>query len=171
MGHSAGGWLGRALMAKLGPEWAAAHVAALVTLGTPHRAPPEGFPDMTRGVLMNVNMDAPEDALAAEGVSYVSVCGEAISGADGAERGSPEAIAFNSYKMVCGYGEVSGDGVVPLQSAHLTGTCQQVTIPGAVHSINLAGSVEPSNMWYGAEPVVDLWLPSVISLLRRSGVV
>jgi hypothetical protein len=40
VGHSAGGWLGRALMAREGDAWAKRHVLVIATLGAPHRAPP-----------------------------------------------------------------------------------------------------------------------------------
>lgn len=69
--------------------------------------------------------------------------------------------AWGSYKMVCGKGDVTGDGVVPLESAHLEGAAQ-VTLP-AYHSISPVndpyGKVRGS--WYGSDDMVDAWLSQV----------
>jgi len=39
-------------------------------------------------------------------------------------KGTPNKAAYDSYRLVCGAGDVPGDGVVPLQSAHLDGATQ-----------------------------------------------
>lgn len=230
---SAGGWLARATMVENGPEWAADNVLALATLGTPHAAPPEGIPDMTRGVLRNLEASAPGAALAGgsapwgaagngsgRNVAYVTVAGDAVTGDAEAPRSAPEAIAYGSYKMVCGRGDgVAGDGVVPVCSAHLgperlggggggggagggagaagarlglfprgisnlgssVGASRvpspspslqrasvQLTLRGVAHSINEVGTVQPTDQWYGAEPVVDQWLPALLEATRSA---
>lgn len=69
--------------------------------------------------------------------------------------------AYGSYKMVCGQGNVPGDGVVPLEAAHLEGAAC-VTLP-CYHSISPVndpfGSVRGT--WYGSQDMVDQWLTEV----------
>ena len=196
VGHSAGGWLARAMLAdgtwqtadgkSEGGGGAADKVSGLVTLGTPHFAPPEGFPDMTLGVLKFVNDEYPGAFLAAAGIAYVTVGGDAIVGnkspaagasappssmADSAYakrgEGSAARVAFNSYEMVCGRGDVSGDGVVPLSYTQLEGATQ-LELKGVLHSINEAGTTLPTERWYGSENVVDRWLPAVRAQVARA---
>ncbi|GLC46697.1 hypothetical protein PLESTB_001353700 [Pleodorina starrii] len=110
VGHSAGGWLGRAYLAD--PRYqprapldssmvavggAAApqqppppgttgtspnpRVRAMVTLGTPQRPPPpEKKRDMTGGAQGWVDRSYPGAFFAAAGVAYVSVCGRTVRG-------------------------------------------------------------------------------------------
>jgi pimeloyl-ACP methyl ester carboxylesterase len=194
VGHSAGGWLARAMLAD--GTWqtadgksegcAADKVSGLVTLGTPHFAPPEGFPDMTLGVLKFVNDEYPGAFLAAAGIAYVTVGGDAIVGSKSpaaaaaappsskvdsayAKRGEGSAarVAFNSYEMVCGRGDVTGDGVVPLSYTQLEGATQ-LELKGVLHSINEAGTTVPTERWYGSENVVDRWLPAVRAQVARA---
>lgn len=54
-----------------------------------------------------------------------------------------------------------GDACVPLIYAHLEGA-EQVTLDGVFHS------VDKPNDWYGAEEVIDRWLPAVAQELRPS---
>ena len=61
---------------------------------------------------------------APDGVFYVTVVGNAIAGKE--ERRilpfQPRTIdgfAYTSYEVVCGNGNTVGDGVVPIDSAHL----------------------------------------------------
>ncbi|EOD39209.1 hypothetical protein EMIHUDRAFT_223702 [Emiliania huxleyi CCMP1516] len=179
--HSAGGWLSRAALSD-GGAWrggAAAPaelVSGLVTLGAPHFPPPEGTPDMTQGVIRAVNDDYPGAFLAREGIAYVTVGGDAIVGDDSKAQspaaasvdnvyamrgeGSAARVAFNSYLMTCGRGDVTGDGVVPLEWTLLEGA-RQVVLPGVLHSINEAGTTLPTDRWYGSEQVVDRWLGAV----------
>jgi len=174
IGHSAGGWLARAMLAngewlpsagagELPSERAADLVSGLVTLGTPHFPPPEGVPDMTQGVLKFVNDEYPAAFLADDGIAYVTVGGDAIVGDNSrqpASAGSASRVAYNSYEMVCGRGDVRGDGVVPLSYTLLEGAAQ-LTLDGVLHSINEAGTTLPTDRWYGSEKVVDRWLPAV----------
>lgn len=50
-----------------------------------------------------------------------------------------------------------GDGVVPLESAHLDGA-KQITLQNVFHSINAPTA------WYGSEGCVDMWLRKVEGL-------
>jgi len=154
LAHSAGGWLARAALGRR-PDLAA-RTRALVTLGSPHRAPPTEPPgeDQTRGALSYVDDRYPGAFFQDQGVDYVTVAGGAVQGEGAFERGTREKEAWISYQRLVGRGDVRGDGIVPLESAHLDGALQ-VTLPDATHSI---GTPEE---WYGAEPVIDKWLPQV----------
>ncbi|CAM9755008.1 unnamed protein product [Choristocarpus tenellus] len=94
IGHSAGGWLGRATLGD--GEWEEGIasedvVAGLVTLGTPHFAGPM---DMTRGALRYTENQYPGAFLRDRGVFYVTVAGAAIEGNQEAERGTRERFAY-----------------------------------------------------------------------------
>ena len=185
--HSAGGWLARALLADgtwLDGKPASNYVSGLVTLGAPHFAPAEGTPDVTQGVLKYVEDTYPGAFLADQGIAYVTVGGDAIFGRQAkptaeelatgsaadqlyASRGEGSAAraAYQSYLMTCGRGDVSGDGVVPLQYTQLKGAVQ-VILKDVLHSINEAGTTLPTDRWYGSEGVVDRWLPQVRNAIR-----
>ena len=178
--HSAGGWLARAALAE-GNDY----VSGLVTLGTPHFPPPEGTPDMTQGVIKFVDDTYPGAYLADEGIAYVTVGGDAIFGDNSKDPAPPEdatdadkvyafrgegsaaRAAYTSYKMTCGRGDVTGDGVVPLDWSLLSGA-KQLVLPGVLHSINEAGTTLPTDRWYGSEGIVDQWLPAVREATSKS---
>ena len=171
-GHSAGGWLGRAALGGqiwstesllLRPQVGGAGsevksiqsedlVSCLVTLGTPHTCDPSM--DMTRGALTYTEQQFPGAFLQERGVGYISVAGSGLVGEADAPRKDPRRFAYGSYKAVCGDGNQTGDGCVPLSCCHLVGA-EQITLPGVLHSVNT-----PS-YWYGAEEVIDAWLPAV----------
>lgn len=154
LAHSAGGWLARAALGR-SPELAA-RTRALVTLGSPHRAPPSEPPgdDQTRGALRYVDERFPGAFFQDRGIDYVTVAGAAVQGVGDFDRGTREKEAWISYRRLVGRGDVPGDGIVPLENAHLEGALQ-VTLPDAKHSI---GTPEE---WYGADTVIDQWLPQV----------
>ena len=79
---------------------------------------------MTRGALTWTDKNLPGAFLAEKGVHYVTVASDLIKGSEFAENGTPAKAAYNSYRLVCGTGDVPGDGVVPLQSAHLPEAAQ-----------------------------------------------
>ena len=143
LGHSAGGWLGRALIGdpiwrnnsmegeirsedsvSESGDWGEPHgsVAALVTLGTPHvpPCPTTGKKDMTGGALTWVNETWPGAYFSSHGIAYVSVASKAVRGDKDARRGSLQSYACNAYAEVLGTGhDVEGDAVVPLESSLL----------------------------------------------------
>jgi pimeloyl-ACP methyl ester carboxylesterase len=173
LGHSAGGWLARAALAD--NEWIGdgrtsdSLISGLVTLGSPHLPPPADMRDQTFGVLRHVDNAYPGAYL--DGIAYATVASDSIVGYGDAERGSAARYAFGSYEMVCGQGDVPGDGVVPTCSAHLDGARLQLTLNKAVHSINEPGTTQPTARWYGSEGVIDEWLvpvESVLGLVRSS---
>lgn len=169
VGHSAGGWIARACLGD--GSWnveqivnnndatsvsedntarAADRVRALITLGAVHKPPEKEFEAtcVTRGALKYLNTEYPGAFLANEGISYVSVGGDAIVGKEkqpqiavaeavgeekvGSEQvnvvykdrgeGSASSVAFTSYTAVSGIGTLTGDGVVPLEWTLLDGS-------------------------------------------------
>ncbi|CAE7338561.1 unnamed protein product, partial [Symbiodinium pilosum] len=174
IGHSAGGWLARALLQREGKEWAIQHVQGLVSLGTPHKPPPKGKMDMTFGCLRNLNKAHP-GAYFADHLFYVSVAGDAVTGqkmegnipiVELIQSPSPESTAWNSYVALGGVGNATGDGLVPVDWAHLPGA-EQVTLEGCLHSINVAGTTRPTNRSYLCEYFVDEWVEKVLDSVRE----
>lgn len=190
IGHSAGGWLGRAAMGD--GSWSEVNdeegitqkirtsdrVRCLVTMGAIHRVPENESTCVTRGALKYTDVTYPDTLLKDEGVGYVSIGGTAVEGnkdiiddetlateADEfyAKRGEGNAakVAFTSYEAVAGTGNLIGDGVVPFDWTQLQGA-KQIELDGVFHSINEAGTTIPTDSWYGAEKIVDRWLPDVL---------
>lgn len=173
VGHSAGGWLARAILAdgkwlgqKDGDE-SSDLVLGVVTLGAPHFPPVASAMCMTRGALKYVDTEFPGSYLKQQqGLFYITVGGSAVEGDVTAPEGSIQVFASNSYRQVTGRMdgvEEAGDGVVPLSTAHLDGATQ-ITIPEAWHSIQA-----PSNNWYGgSDKIVDKWFPTVMKAVEKS---
>ncbi len=208
LSHSAGGWLARACLGDgswnveeqiinsndaeiSGGETARAadRVRALITLGAVHYEPEKEFEStcVTRGALKYLNSKYPGAFLANEGVSYVSVGGDAIVGKEkmaatkasvdddgekaGSEQvnqvyndrgeGSASSVAYTSYAAVSGIGELTGDGVVPLEWTLLEGS-KTIVLDGVLHSINEAGTTLPTDRWYGSDAVLDRWLQEAL---------
>lgn len=170
-------------------------IRALITLGAIHKVPAYsqhgeeddtttkyetysssgGGPSscVTRGALAYVNTMYPGPYLSNEGVTYISVGGDAIVGVQqqskkqqkqienekepSAEEAAASSVAYTSYRAVCGNGNTTGDGVVPLAWTLLDGS-QSIILPGVYHSINKAGTALPNDNWYGGDNVIDFWL-------------
>lgn len=163
IGHSAGGWLARALCVCEGDEWAQRHVRGIVTLGAPHGSPPEGA-DQTRGTIVNINKRAPGAYLSkGGGIFYVTVSSEKVVGdADGSPA---QKNAFTAYSLVLGRGKgVAGDGFVPIEAAFLDGA-EHLKLD-CYHSGG-ANDPWPLDDWYGAERNVDAWLGCVADCLAK----
>jgi pimeloyl-ACP methyl ester carboxylesterase len=171
VGHSAGGWLGRAYLGQHleslgGSDSGGGAVAALVSLGTPHTPPPagSGAKDMTGGALTWLDARWPGAHFAGRGVRYIAVAGRAVQGDRGASSRTLPGYSHSAYSQVCGEGHgVEGDAVVPLGSALLAGA-EHVVIDGVLHSMSRVGTFEePSGeRWYGSDDVVDLWLRQLV---------
>lgn len=169
IGHSAGGWLARAMLAdgrwrSRGPHASADLVAGLVTLGSPHLPPVHGSFDLTRGALRHTHEKYPGAYLWSQNIFYVSVAGVAVEGNRQAGVGSLERFASDSYEKVSGFavddhGEHIGDGITPVSHAHLDGA-HQITLE-CHHDVD-------SDAWYGSHEVIDQWLPSVLSEYERT---
>jgi pimeloyl-ACP methyl ester carboxylesterase len=157
-------------------------ICGLVTVGAIHKPPVTVTSCVTRGALAYTDQTYPGAFLKHQGIAYVSVGGDAVVGNNAkpsrtttingdvetstaanrvyAQRGegSEARVAYTSYEAVCGRGNVTGDGVVPLEWTQLEGATQ-LQLAGVMHSINIAGTTLPSTTWYGAERVLDQWLP------------
>ena len=75
-------------------------------------------------------------------------------------------MAYTNYLALAGDGAATGDGVIPVGCAHLSGALQ-LTLDGVLHSINEAGTALPTERWYGSEAVVDKWLEPTLAELRK----
>lgn len=152
VGHSAGGVIAR-LYLHDGPVWGhtyagADHVQTLITLGSPHcsdRGTNTGW-----FLTDEANRLVPGTPYAGR-VRYCSVIGHYLQGS---ETGSyRERRAFGTYHFFAGQGDVWGDGLVPIQCAHLNGAETQL-LEGVAHSRKL------SRDWYaGSKAIVRRWWP------------
>ena len=130
-----------------------AGIDRLVTLGSPHTAPPKTVVDQSRGILSHVEATTPgrfHDEVGASvhacmdcdcldaacrqqhdahrhvlpQISYVTIGSKFVKGARLRGEGSwGEKAAGLGYQQVCGEAEVWGDGITPLPAVHLEGLC------------------------------------------------
>lgn len=163
VGHSAGGVVGRLLLAPRSfegrPFGAVDRVAAFVTLGSPLRPNPR---DRVWGAAAQAAARFADEvspgAFHAPRVAYVNVASRAVTGrpdGDGRER-----MALRTYRMLepepgSVGGEPPGDGLVPVSAALLPGA-RHIVLEDAAHG---QGSGRP---WYGAEPEIDVWWPMAL---------
>lgn len=149
LGHSAGGWLARVYLSQ-NPTL---KVSSLVTLGTPHTAPPEGVIDQTRGLLTYV---ANKCGIAGQVDNFTCVAGQGTQGMNFGKGSISEYVAYISYAAVCGQGDVDGDGVTPLQAACAPGA-DEVVVCKCEHSM----LTSPSN-WYGSDHIIPEWADQLL---------
>jgi hypothetical protein len=139
-------------------------VRRVVTLGSPHRAPPPGASDATRGAIGWVDARWP-GARFAPAIQYTCVTGRTVRGRAGeAAKKTLPGYSCNSYAQVCGEGDgVEGDAVVPNAYATLPGA-RNITIDGVFHSMSKVGTYDESaaESWYGSDDVVDVWLDALV---------
>ena len=156
LAHSAGGWLGRVYLREIqSPDICG--VDRFVCLGSPHRPPPPGVVDQTRGILTWLEGRSP-GAFHSPDVSYVTICGRAIKGIPlrASEGSAEERITGLGYRQVCGEAEVWGDGIVPVETAHLPGA-HQVDLDGVYHSPIGRGE----RPWYGTPGTLEIWVDMI----------
>lgn len=146
VGHSAGGWISRVLLGDTpysDRTWNYRHrVHTLITLGTPHLSR-EKF-CLKNMTFVNTNYPG---AYYREQVRYVCVAGKSIFG----KRGNFwENFTHRSYELTIGRGECWGDGITPVEAAHLEGA-ENLTLDGVFHSPRGGrywyGSAEPFRVW------------------------
>ena len=148
IGHSAGGWISRIYLGEVAygsnPNlltWQAhPKVATLITLGTPHTSKER----WTRSNLDFVNHNYP--GAFHQKVNYVCVAGKTIFG----KRKLGSWLAYSSYKLTCGEGNTWGDGITPIQAAHLEGA-KNLVIENVMHS------PRTSKLWYGSQKSLSIW--------------
>lgn len=157
IGHSAGGWIARIYLGEIpynihkdvtesaGLWQAYLCVATLVTLGTPHVSQER----WTKRNLDFVKINYP-GAFYSD-VKYVCVAGKAIYG----ERRPGRWLAYNSYKLTCGVGNCWGDGITPVEAAHLEGAIN-LTLDSVLHSPRRVG------IWYGSPEVMQSWVSYLV---------
>lgn len=155
IGHSAGGWLARVFLGECASAEDRKSIRSLITLGTPHLAPPPGSFDQTRGLLDYVNREYPHNHH--EEVRYICVGGKALQGKKLGQGTFEEWIAYQSYLPLCGSGDVWGDGITPVGHALLEGS-EQVIIEGAKHS---PLSAKNGQGWYGSDGFIDQWIENL----------
>jgi len=150
IGHSAGGWISRIYLGEVPYgkgsvnllTWKAyPQVATLITLGTPHTS----LERWTRSNLDFVNNNYPGAFY--EKVRYVCVAGKTIFG----QRRLGNWLAFSSYKLTCGNGNTWGDGITPIEAAHLSGA-NNLIIEGVMHS------PRSPQIWYGSPGSMENWV-------------
>ena len=154
IGHSAGGWISRIYLGETpycGQVWHKAPlVKTLITLGTPHLS----HEAWTQRNLNFVNQNYP--GAFHEDVTYVCVAGKAIYGKPSWRWG--EWFTYSSYRMTCGQGQCWGDGVTPVNAAHLNGAVNLV-LDGVMHSPGQtkASQPRPDWNWYGSADSIEAW--------------
>lgn len=148
IGHSAGGWIARIYLGEkpynvhgdlldLAVTWNAhGFVNTLVTLGTPHISQER----WTKRNLDFVKYNYPGAFY--PDVRYVCIAGKAVYG----QRRLGSWLAYNSYLLTCGKGNCWGDGIIPVEAAHLDGAIN-LTLEGVMHSPMSSG------LWYGSPTV------------------
>lgn len=151
IGHSAGGWISRIYIGEtsyLGRGEAQASVwkthplvANLITLGTPHTSRER----WTRWNLDFVNLNYPGAFY--RNVRYVCVAGKTIFG----QQRPGSWLAYSSYQLTCGNGNTWGDGITPIEAAHLEGA-NNLVIEGVKHSPRTPG------IWYGSPEPLKAWV-------------
>ncbi|MBC8123024.1 MAG: lipase [Gemmatimonadaceae bacterium] len=148
VGHSAGGWIARLLLGDqpyASQNWGYRdRVATLMTLGTPHLSQ-ERF---TRNNMTFVNSTYP-GAFYREHVRYICVAGKTVFGKR--SRNFWENFTYRSYELTIGRGECWGDGITPVEAAHLEGA-ENITLEGVWHS------PRANLKWYGSPEVLDSWV-------------
>ncbi len=148
IGHSAGGWISRIYLGEVpygkrnqNLTWKAhSKVSTLITLGTPHTS----LERWTRSNLDFVNHNYPGAFY--EKVRYICVAGKTIFG----QRRLGNWLAYSSYKLTCGEGNTWGDGITPIEAAHLEGA-KNLIIEGVMHS------PRSPKIWYGSQQSIDNW--------------
>lgn len=154
IGHSAGGWIARIYLGEKPYDihgddvtevdglWNARRfVKTLITLGTPH---------ISQERWTKRNLDFVKDnypgAFYSE-INYVCVAGKAIYG----RRRLGSWLAYNSYQLTCGQGGCWGDGITPIEAAHLE-KATNLILEGVMHSPRSPG------LWYGSPEPMKAWI-------------
>lgn len=146
IGHSAGGWIARIYLGDKPYDplknWQAHQfVNTLVTLGTPHTSQER----WTRKNLEFVETNYPGAFY--DHIRYICVAGKAVYG----QRRLGSWFAYNSYQLTCGVGNTWGDGITPIQAAHLPGATN-LTLSGVRHAPG------DRQLWYGSSEILPQWV-------------
>ena len=155
VGHSAGGWISRIYLGDepyCGDRWnGLPHVASLVTLGTPHLSQER----WTKRNLEFVNTTYP--GAFHQDLPYTCVAGRSIFGQKTWKLS--DRFTYESYKLTCGVGDRWGDGVTPIEAAHLDGA-HNLTIEDVLHSPS-GQRKSNAHLWYGTQSIVSQWVSAL----------
>jgi pimeloyl-ACP methyl ester carboxylesterase len=152
IGHSAGGWIARIYLGEKSYHdrtWSGHPlVKTLVTLGTPHTS-------QERWSRRNIDFVARSypGAFFPE-IEYICVAGKAVYGKPSWRLG--QWFTYQSYQLTCGQGDCWGDGVIPIESAHLVGA-KNLILENVQHSPRPLQSTG-QHQWYGSPKVVSQWI-------------
>ncbi|KAL3622375.1 hypothetical protein CASFOL_033786 [Castilleja foliolosa] len=188
IGHSAGGWLARVYLQEFGIT----DVSLLLTLGTPHLAPPKGVSgaiDQTRGLLDYVEKNCAK-AVYSPDLRYVCIAGRYIEGARllGSSTDNDSSVTGAVEKPV---GEITAVDTSTPPSATLRArfvgqgykqVCGQADVWGdgvvpemSAHlegALNISldgvyhspvGSDDETRPWYGSPVVVKQWIHHLLN--------
>eukprot|EP00931_Biecheleriopsis_adriatica_P087972 TRINITY_DN62375_c0_g1_i1.p1 TRINITY_DN62375_c0_g1~~TRINITY_DN62375_c0_g1_i1.p1 ORF type:complete len:335 (+),score=54.79 TRINITY_DN62375_c0_g1_i1:32-1036(+) len=181
LGHSIGGWVARSYIGEVLGDQAASRVCSLVTLGTPHNAPPReswaSALDQTRGLLTYINEQFPSGSplppsavtcVAGSGTLAPDSVGALLDGAGDRiwdesvtrSRLLEEIVAFASYFPLSGKTGAAGDGLIPVETALMTG-CGSLVLDDCNHAdfVPTPGPslrLPKSYKWYG--DFMDQWV-------------
>lgn len=153
IGHSAGGWISRIYLGNqsyCGQCWdGQPRVKTLITLGTPHTSQER----WTRRNLDFVNRAYPGAFHSA--VNYVCIAGKAIYGKPSLRL--REWFTYQSYQITGGIGACWGDGITPLEAAHLEGATNLV-FDEVQHSPRSGNGEGTARYWYGSPKILEKWI-------------
>ena len=159
--HSIGGWVSRAWISEHAAPLLKSTVSKIVTLGTPHNRPPDDSIDQTRGLIKYITQQYP--GAFEKDVSYFSVIGTGTKGNVGLGNGLintiEELLGYVSYSVLSGKGNVLGDGLIPVESAALSGA-KLISIDTVKHSdfVPTPGkSIRLDWPWYGTPEALEKW--------------
>ena len=149
IGHSSGGVMLRLYLSGdlfAGRSYGGAQFCnRLITLGSPHQA--------KRATPLRAMVDRCYPGAFFPEVEYVAVAGKLDLKSDNASAFSQRSAAGN-YKSIAGQGTVDGDGLVPVDSALLTGA-QHLVLDDTAHG-GFFG-----RHWYGSADRVGLWADQI----------
>jgi pimeloyl-ACP methyl ester carboxylesterase len=151
IGHSAGGRVARAYLTDIawhGRRYSGHRATAnLITLGTAHSTSEiwvKQFADQ-------LEQEAP--GAFCQDVRYRAVAGRSVIGR---RFGSlEEMLAYRSYDVSFGRGDLIGDGIVPTDACYLAGA-DNLILEGVRHA-----PYNAPTSWYGAASVVPIWFDIV----------
>lgn len=170
-GHSIGGWVARAWLGGLSESSSAAYrvgsekVTSLVTLGTPHSAPPEESPlaifDQTRGLLKAIDKSdsCSASALKERGIRVTNVISDALS-ANLLTTDIEQIVAATSYLPLTGSFSEKGDGIVPISIGFMEEPAERIVLSEcrrtgqAIRHSHVLPT--PWNLWDGESASVTL---------------
>ncbi len=167
VGHSAGGVVARLVTSPQPFQGrfvgVAEAVGALVTLGSPHNARAEPWRGQRVGCDAALFLERTiPGAYFAPKTAYVTVGSRMYAGAGRPGLRGPQFYGLNAYALLLGEeGRYAvGDGLVPLDCAHLPGA-RQITFDDVPHGHMGKG-------WYGDDAALDRWWPIALEAWQEA---